>query len=172
MECQQLRDALDDEQDSKSELQRLISKANAEAAQWRARYEGTLLLMFRGFKPCHKWQISTHPSLGEGMSRSEEVEEARRKLAVKMQEVQEQVDQANMRVASEEKKRHKLQQELEDAQVDAERANSLANSLEKKQKQFDKVIDEWRLKADALSQELEAAQRDTRNVRIKPQPFI
>lgn len=111
--------------------------------------------------------VNIHPSLGEGMSRSEEVEEARRKLAVKMQEVQEQVDQANMRVASEEKKRHKLQQELEDAQVDAERANSLANSLEKKQKQFDKVIDEWRLKADSLSQELEAAQRDTRNVRIK-----
>jgi myosin protein heavy chain len=102
--------------------------------------------------------------LGEGMSRAEEVEEARRKLAAKMQEVQEQLDQANQRMASEEKKRHKLQQELEDAQVDAERANSLANSLEKRQKQFDKVVDEWKLKCDALQQELEAAQRDTRNV--------
>jgi uncharacterized protein YlxW (UPF0749 family) len=43
MECQQLRDALDEEQESKSELQRQISKANAEAAQWRARYEGLFL---------------------------------------------------------------------------------------------------------------------------------
>lgn len=53
MECQQLRDALEEEQDSKTELQRLISKANAEAQQWRTRYEG------------------------EGMSRAEELEDAK-----------------------------------------------------------------------------------------------
>lgn len=44
---------MDEEQDSKTELQRLVSKANAEAQQWRARYEG------------------------EGMNRSEELEEAK-----------------------------------------------------------------------------------------------
>jgi hypothetical protein len=48
-----LRESLEEEQDSKTELQRLISKANAETQQWRARFEG------------------------EGMSRSEELEEAR-----------------------------------------------------------------------------------------------
>lgn len=53
MECQQLRDALEEEQDGKTELQRLVSKANAEAQQWRARYEG------------------------EGMSRAEELEDAK-----------------------------------------------------------------------------------------------
>uniref|UniRef100_A0A914RNG0 Myosin tail domain-containing protein n=1 Tax=Parascaris equorum TaxID=6256 RepID=A0A914RNG0_PAREQ len=52
MECQQLRDTLEEEQDAKTELQRLVSKANAEAQQWRARYEG------------------------EGMTRAEELEEA------------------------------------------------------------------------------------------------
>lgn len=53
LEYQQLRDTIDEELDSKAELQRLLSKANAEAQQWRARYES------------------------EGMSRSEELEEAR-----------------------------------------------------------------------------------------------
>lgn len=53
MECQQLRDTIDEELNKKTELQRLLSKANAEAQQWRARYEG------------------------EGMNRSEELEEAR-----------------------------------------------------------------------------------------------
>ncbi|CAD5223229.1 unnamed protein product [Bursaphelenchus okinawaensis] len=138
IECQQLRDALDEEQDSKSDLQRQISKANAEAAQWRNKYEG------------------------EGVTRAEEIEEAKRKMNQKLMEIQEEVEQANQRIASGDKARHRLQQELEDAQLDAERANTLAATLEKKQKNFDKVVDEWKLKCDALSNELEAAQRDQR----------
>jgi myosin protein heavy chain len=46
----------------------------------------------------------------------------------------------------------------------AERANTLASSLEKRQKGFDRVIDEWRMKCDALANELDAAQRDGRNM--------
>lgn len=77
LECEQLREALEEEQDTKTELQRLIryfyaeltvfmksartfSKANAEAQQWRARFEG------------------------EGVNRAEELEEAKRKLAHKV----------------------------------------------------------------------------------------
>ncbi|PIO53218.1 hypothetical protein TELCIR_25457, partial [Teladorsagia circumcincta] len=41
-------------------------------------------------------------------------------------------------------------------------ANAIASSLEKKQKGFDKVIDEWRRKCEALVQEVESSQRDTR----------
>jgi myosin protein heavy chain len=36
--------------------------------------------------------------------------------------------------------------------------------LEKKQKGFDRVIDEWRKKCDDLSAELDAVQRDNRNL--------
>eukprot|EP00080_Pristionchus_pacificus_P015122 PDM75142.1 myo-5 [Pristionchus pacificus] len=133
LECQQLRDQMDDEAESKTELARLLSKANAETAQWRARFEG------------------------EGMVRAEEIEEARRRLAVKLQEMQEQCDQANQKVASVEKAKQRVAQELEDAQ-----AHSLAASLEKKQKGFDRVVDEWRGKCEGLVHELESAQRDTR----------
>uniref|UniRef100_A0A0R3RFG9 Myosin head n=1 Tax=Elaeophora elaphi TaxID=1147741 RepID=A0A0R3RFG9_9BILA len=139
LECQQLHDTMDEELDSKAELQRLLSKANAEAQQWRARYEG------------------------EGMSRSEEVEEARRKLQTKVQEMQEALDAANNRISSLEKARLRLAQELEDAQMDAEKANNFANSLDKKQKAFDKTIEEWKRKCDLLAQELEASQREIRN---------
>ncbi|VDL86960.1 unnamed protein product [Nippostrongylus brasiliensis] len=41
-------------------------------------------------------------------------------------------------------------------------ANALAASLEKKQKGFDKIVDEWRRKCEALVQEVESSQRDSR----------
>ncbi|VDL84031.1 unnamed protein product [Nippostrongylus brasiliensis] len=101
LECTQLRESLEEEQDSKTELQRLISKANAEAQQWRARFEG------------------------EGMNRADELEEARRKLVNKVQEVQEQLENANQKVGSLEKTRQRLVHELEDAQVDADRVRGI-----------------------------------------------
>ena len=106
MECQQLRDTLEEEQEAKTEMQRQISKANAEATAWRARFEG------------------------EGVNRSEEIEEARRRLATKVQEMQEQLDAANQRVAAVEKLRHRLAAELEDAQVDADRVRSVSALLD------------------------------------------
>ena len=58
LECQQIREQLEDEQEAKSEVQRQLSKANAETQQWRAKYEG------------------------EGLLRAEELEEQRRKILV------------------------------------------------------------------------------------------
>jgi multidrug resistance efflux pump len=59
LESQQIREQLEDEQEAKSELQRQLSKANAETQQWRAKYEG------------------------EGLLRTEELEEQRRKILVR-----------------------------------------------------------------------------------------
>lgn len=139
-ECDQLREQIDSEAEGKAELQRLISKANAEAQQWRAKYES------------------------EGLSKSEEAEETRRKMTSRVQELQEQLDQTHARIATVEKVRQRLQAELEDAQVDADRANQYAQQLEKKQKSFDKVIDEWKRKCDDLHIELESSQREARNL--------
>lgn len=38
-DCDLLREQYDEEQEGKSELQRTLSKANAEVAQWRTKYE-------------------------------------------------------------------------------------------------------------------------------------
>lgn len=48
--------------------------------------------------------------------------------------------------------------------MDVERAAAYAAALEKKQKAFDRIIEEWKKKCDDLSAELEAAQRDNRNL--------
>ena len=38
-DCELLREQYEEEQETKSELQRALSKANAEVAQWRTKYE-------------------------------------------------------------------------------------------------------------------------------------
>jgi myosin heavy chain 6/7 len=135
-----LREQLDDEQEARAESMRQISKLNAEIQQWKARFES------------------------EGLVRLEEIEEAKRKLQQKVQDLTDANEAANTKIASLEKTRHKLLGEIDDAQVDVERAAAYAASLEKKQKGFDRIIDEWRKKTDDLSNELDAAQRDARNM--------
>lgn len=38
-DCDLMREQLEEEHEAKSELQRALSKANAEVAQWRTKYE-------------------------------------------------------------------------------------------------------------------------------------
>ncbi|KJH43074.1 myosin head [Dictyocaulus viviparus] len=127
-----LRDQLDTESEAKAELLRQISKQNAEIQQWKARFES------------------------EGLAKLDEIEEAKRKLQGKVQELTEANELAFSKIGSLEKTRHKLMQDLDDAQVDVERAASYAAALEKKQK--------GKKKHDDLSAELDAAQRDNRNL--------
>ncbi|KAL6736890.1 hypothetical protein Aduo_007192 [Ancylostoma duodenale] len=138
-EAEQLQESLEEEIESKNEVMRQLSKANAEIQQWKARFEG------------------------EGLIKADELEDAKRRQAQKINELQEALDAANSKIASLEKTRSRLVGDLDDAQVDVERANAFANALEKKQKGFDKIIDEWRKKTDDLAAELDGAQRDARN---------
>jgi hypothetical protein len=59
-----------------------------------------------------------------GISRSEELEEAKRKLAAKLCEAEEQVEAALNKCNALEKVKARLQGEVEDLMVDVERANS------------------------------------------------
>lgn len=110
-----LREQLDEEQEGKAECLRQISKLNAEIQQWKARFES------------------------EGLVKLEEIEEAKRRLQQKVQDLTDANEAANTKIASLEKTRHKLIGDLDDAQVDVERAAAYAAALEKKQKGFDKV---------------------------------
>lgn len=139
-ENESLREQLDEESEAKADLQRQISKLNAEIQQWKTRFES------------------------EGLQKVDEIEEAKRKLQQRVQELSEQLDGANAKIASLEKVRHKLMGDIDDAQVDVERANSYAQTLEKKQKGFDKVLDEWKKKCNDLQAELDVAQRENRNL--------
>ena len=59
-----------------------------------------------------------------GIARGEELEEAKRKLAAKLTEAEEQVEAALMKCNSLEKVKARLQGEVEDLMVDVERANA------------------------------------------------
>ena len=80
-----LREQLEEESDSKTDLQRHLSRANAEANQWRVKFES------------------------EGVSRSEELEEIRRKLSAKLQECESNLESAVSKISGLEKNRSRLQ---------------------------------------------------------------
>uniref|UniRef100_A0A6G1S6V3 Myosin heavy chain, muscle n=1 Tax=Aceria tosichella TaxID=561515 RepID=A0A6G1S6V3_9ACAR len=134
-----LKEQLEEEQEAKTDLQRQLSKANAEVQTWRTKYES------------------------EGLARLEELEEAKKKIGIKLQEAEEHIEQLNVKCSGLEKTKQRLTGELEDMQIEVEKANSLAATLEKKQKTFDKIISEWKQRVDDLSAELDASQKECRN---------
>jgi len=71
-----------------------------------------------------KLKLNLSLSLYLGLSRGEELEEAKRKLAAKLTEAEEQVEAALNKCNSLEKAKSRLQGEVEDLMVDVERANA------------------------------------------------
>ncbi|KAK6104848.1 Myosin tail family protein [Brugia pahangi] len=140
IEAEQAHNNLEEEIESKNEVARQLSKANGEIQQWQSRFEQ------------------------DGMLQTTELEEVRRKQGIKINELQEALEQANQKIITLEKARSRLLGDLDDAQVDVERANATASQLEKKQKGFDALVDEWKKKADDMSAELDSVQREVRNL--------
>ncbi|XP_075904082.1 myosin, heavy chain 7B, cardiac muscle, beta a isoform X2 [Nelusetta ayraudi] len=139
-DCDLLREQYEEEQEAKAELQRALSKANAEVAQWRTKYET------------------------DAIQRTEELEEAKKKLVTRLQEVEETVEASNAKCSSLEKTKHRLQAEMEDLVIDLERSNAAAAALDKKQRNFDKVVVEWRQKYEECQAELEGSQKESRGL--------
>uniref|UniRef100_A0A7N8YBQ4 Myosin-7B n=1 Tax=Mastacembelus armatus TaxID=205130 RepID=A0A7N8YBQ4_9TELE len=139
-DCDLLREQYDEEQEAKSELQRALSKANAEVAQWRTKYET------------------------DAIQRTEELEEAKKKLVIRLQEAEETVEASNAKCSSLEKTKHRLQTEIEDLVIDLERSNAAAAALDKKQRNFDKVLAEWKQKYEECQSELETSQKESRSL--------
>merc|ERR1711990_699700 len=108
-----LREQHGEEVEAKNELQRQLSKSHGEAAQWRTKYET------------------------DAIQRTEELEDAKKKLASRLSETEESVEAALAKCSSLEKSKGRLQGEIEDLTVELERANAAAANLEKKQKSFD-----------------------------------
>ncbi|XP_058039590.1 myosin-6-like [Ahaetulla prasina] len=139
-DCDLLREQYEEEMEAKAELQRVLSKANSEVAQWRTKYET------------------------DAIQRTEELEEAKKKLAQRLQEAEEAVEAVNAKCSSLEKTKHRLQNEIEDLMVDVERSNAAAAALDKKQRNFDKILSEWKQKNEESQAELEASQKESRSL--------
>eukprot|EP00066_Takifugu_rubripes_P013361 XP_011602627.1 PREDICTED: myosin heavy chain, fast skeletal muscle [Takifugu rubripes] len=139
-DCDLLREQFEEEQEAKAELQRSLSKANSEVALWRNKYET------------------------DAIQRTEELEEAKKKLAQRLQEAEEQIEAVNSKCASLEKTKQRLQSEMEDLMVDMEKSNSVATSLDKRQRNFDKIQAEWKQKYEESQAELESLQKESRSL--------
>uniref|UniRef100_T1GWF3 Myosin motor domain-containing protein n=1 Tax=Megaselia scalaris TaxID=36166 RepID=T1GWF3_MEGSC len=142
-----LREQVEEEAEGKADLQRQLSKANAEAQVWRSKYES------------------------DGVARSEELEEAKRKLQARLAEAEETIESLNQKCVALEKTKQRLSTEVEDLQLEVDRANAIANAAEKKQKAFDKIIGEWKLKDElqAALEEAEAALEQEENKVLRAQ---
>ncbi|XP_059204632.1 myosin-16-like [Centropristis striata] len=134
-----LKEQLDEESEARGELQRLVSKLNADVTSWRTKYET------------------------DAIHRTEELEETKRKLAVRLQEAEDAAEAAQARAASLEKVKQRLQGEVEDLTIDLERCNAAAAALDKKQRVFDKLAAEWSQKNEELQLELDNSQKESRS---------
>ncbi|XP_045582177.2 myosin heavy chain, muscle isoform X1 [Procambarus clarkii] len=135
-----LREQLDEDSEIKAELQRLLSKASAEALMWRSKYES------------------------DGVAKAEELEAARMKLACRLEESEAQIEQLNVRNLNLEKTKQRALGEFEEMQIAVEKAQTLAAVAEKRQRNFDKIIGEWKIKVDDLAMELDVSQKEYRSL--------
>merc|ERR1711881_750047 len=138
-ELENLREKIDEENQKKSDALKGLSKATAEMQLWRSKYET------------------------EGLGHVEELESGRQKLSARSNEAEETIDTLNQKVASTEKTKHRLETELEDIQLEYERVHAAAIITERRGKNFDKVVGEWKAKADDISAEVDASQKECRN---------
>ncbi|XP_037648480.1 myosin-16-like [Sebastes umbrosus] len=134
-----LKEQLEEESEARAEQQRLVSKLNGDVSSWRTKYET------------------------DAIHRTEELEETKRKLAVRLQEAEQAAEAAQARAASLEKAKQRLQGEVEDLTIDLERSNAAAATLDKKQRVFDKLAAEWSQKNEELQLELDNSQKESRN---------
>merc|ERR1712168_1300233 len=133
------KEALDEESSSRDNVLRQASKAEGDAALWRAKYES------------------------EAVAKAEELEMTKMKLVARFTEAEGTLQNLNAKLAQVEKSKSKMQGELDNMVANLDQAQVLNAAMERKAKQFDKVIGEWKHKVDSLSFDLDCSQKETRN---------
>merc|ERR1712029_785109 len=121
------------------EVARQISKAEGEASQWRCKYEQ------------------------DAVAKAEDLEMTKMKLQARLTEAESTIENWNCKLTQLEKARTKLGVEIEDMNHQLDQAQILNNQMEKKAKHFDRIVGEWKKKVDSLTMDLDVSQRDCRN---------
>ena len=138
-ELEVMKEHLDEEYDAKQEVERQLSKAFADIQLWKTRYET------------------------EGVARAEEIERDKSKVAGRLAEAEDTIQSLQEKIAALEKAKARAKAELDDLTAECERHNTNATIIEKRGRNFDKVVNEWRLKAEDLQNEITASQTECRN---------
>merc|ERR1719427_1929391 len=134
-----VKEQLDEESASREEVGRQISKAESEASQWRCKYET------------------------DAVAKAEDLEMTKMKLQARLTEAEGTIENWNCKLTQLEKARTKLGVEIEDMNHQLDQAQLLNNQMEKKAKHFDRIVSEWKKKVDSLTMDLDVSQRDCRN---------
>merc|ERR1719342_2006741 len=113
-----IKENLDEETASREEVGRQIIKAEAEASQWRCKYEN------------------------EAVAKAEDLEMTKMKLQARLTEAENTIENWNCKLANIEKCRTKLNVEIEEMNHNLDQAQILNNQMEKKAKHFDRIVAE------------------------------
>merc|ERR1712213_113234 len=138
-EAENLRMRIDEENEKKNDALKGLSKAQSEIQLWKSKYEV------------------------EALGRIDELEGGKAKLASRVQEAEEHIENLNSKIASAEKSKSRMDTELEELGMEYERTHAAAMITEKRGRNFDKVVGEWKAKADDLMAELDACNSECRN---------
>merc|ERR1719435_47006 len=138
-ELEVMKEHLEEEYEAKMEIERQLSKAFADIQLWKTRYET------------------------EGVARAEEIERDKAKVAGRLAEAEDTITSLQEKIANLEKSKARSKAELDDLTSETERFNTNATIIEKRGRNFDKVVNEWRLKAEDLHNEIVGSQTECRN---------
>merc|ERR1712001_594403 len=138
-EAENLRMRIDEESDKKNDGLKALSKAQSEIQLWKSKYEV------------------------EALGRIDELEGGKQKLASRVQEAEEVIENLNAKIASSEKSKSRMEAEYEELSMEYERTHAAAMITEMRGRNFDKVVGEWNAKADDLVAEVDAANSECRN---------
>merc|ERR1712165_605028 len=138
-ELEVMKEHLDEEFDAKQEVERQLSKAFADIQLWKTRYET------------------------EGVARMEEIDRDKAKVAMRLSEAEDTISSLQEKIGILEKSKVRLAAELDDLTSECERHSTNAGIIEKRGRNFDKVINEWKCRADDLTNEIGASQSECRN---------
>merc|ERR1712050_371946 len=130
---------IDEESDKKNDALKALSKAQSEIQLWKSKYEV------------------------EALGRIDELEGGKQKLASRVAEAEEVIENLNAKIASSEKSKSRMEAEHEELSMEYERTHAAAMITEKRGRNFDKVVGEWKAKADDLMAELDACNSECRN---------
>merc|ERR1719328_483434 len=134
-----LKEAYDEELAGRENINRQPSKAEGEAAMWRAKYET------------------------DAVAKAEDLEMTKMKLMARLTEAEALIDNSNQKLLQMDRAKAKLQAEIDEMNVNLDQAQILNNTMEKKARQFDRVVVEWKRKVDGLGMDLDVAQKECRN---------
>merc|ERR1719495_2197121 len=138
-EAENLRMRIDEENEKKNDALKGLSKAQAEIQLWKSKYEV------------------------EALGRIDELEGGKQKLASRVAEAEEVIENLNSKIASSEKSKSRMEAEYEELSMEYERTHAAAMITEKRGRNFDKVVGEWKAKANDLMAELDACNSECRN---------